>query len=336
MNDRNGTSDGGDELMPDDGPVRLGEIRREGRAMKYPRVLGLMGLVTLLVGAFVLRESAYVVDERSQAIVTQVGQYIRTDQQPGLYFKAPFYQSVTMFDRRIVVTDTAPAEYLTLDKKRIVVDPITRWRIADPYVFFVTVHDEPGARARLDDIVLSAMREEMASNNFVDIIDKQREGIEERVSRRAAERGKDFGLHVVDVRSKRADLPTEVQNSVFARMVAERGQVSKRYRSEGEEESSKIRAEADKEKTILLARAYEQSQRLRGDGDAQATAVYAAAFGQDPEFYTFLRSLEAYDKFLGSGTTLVLSADSDLLRYLSGHRQDRTGASGPSSPPAGR
>lgn len=303
---------------------------------RFPKLLSTTGLIVLVLGFFLLRESAYIVDERGQAIVTQVGQYIRTDQAPGLYFKLPFYQSLTRFDKRIVVTDTAPAEYLTLDKKRIVVDPVTRWRIADPFVFFVTVRDESGARARLDDIVLSAMREEMASHNFVDIIDRQREKIEETVSRRAAERGKDFGLHVVDVRSKRADLPTEVQNSVFARMVAERGQVSKRYRSEGEEESAKIRAEADKERTILLARAYEQSQRLHGDGDAEATTIYARAFGQDPEFYAFLRSLEAYDKFLGSGTTLVLSADSDLLRYLSGHRPDRTTPAAASNPVAGR
>jgi membrane protease subunit HflC len=336
VSDRYRGPDEADGLPPDDDLVDLSELRRERKTMKYPRIFGLTGLLVLLVGVFVLRESTYVVDEQNQAIVTQVGQYIRTDQQPGLYFKAPFYQSVTMFDRRIVVTDTPPAEYLTLDKKRIVVDPITRWRIADPYIFFVTVRDEPGARARLDDIVLSAMREEMASNNFVDIIDKQREGIEERVSKRAVERGKDFGLQVVDVRSKRADLPTEVQNSVFARMVAERGQVSKRYRSEGEEESSKIRAEADKERTILLARAYEQSQRLRGDGDAQATGVYAAAFGRDPEFYTFLRSLEAYDKFLGAGTTLVLSADSDLLRYLSAHRQQAPTGGAATAPAPGR
>jgi membrane protease subunit HflC len=321
-----------DDPDPFDDPVERTR-NRGGRTMPYPRLFGTTGVLLLLVGLFLLRESAYVVDERSQAIVTQVGQYIRTDQQPGLYFKLPFYQSVTTFDRRIVVSDTAPAEYLTLDKKRVVIDPITRWRIADPFVFFVTVRDESGARARLDDIVLSAMREEMASHNFADIIDKNRETIEEKVSQRAAERGKDFGLQVIDVRSKRADLPAEVQNSVFARMVAERGQVSKRYRSEGEEESSKIRAEADKERTILLARAYEQSQRLRGDGDAQATTVYAEAFGRDPEFYAFLRSLEAYEKFLGNGTTLVLSADSDLLRYLSGHRPETASPGASGAPP---
>src|SRR6185503_13101153 len=125
----------------------------------------------LLVAIVAVRETFYVVDETNQAIVTQVGEYIRTDQQPGLYVKAPFYHSVNYFERRILVTDTAPAEYLTLDKKRMVVDPITRWRIADPFTFFVTVRDEAGARARLDDIVLSSMRDEIANTNFVDVVD---------------------------------------------------------------------------------------------------------------------------------------------------------------------
>jgi membrane protease subunit HflC len=288
--------------------------------MRYPRFVGTVAVLLLIIGFFVVGETFYVVDERNQAIVTQVGQYIRTDQRPGLYAKVPFYRSVAYFDRRIIVNDTPPAEYLTLDKKRIVVDPITRWRIADPFTFFITVRDESGARARLDDVVLSAMREEIAQDNFVDIIDKRRETIEETVARRANELGKAFGLEVLDVRIRRADLPTEVQASVFARMVAERTQVSKRYRSEGEEESAKIRAEADKERTILLARAYEQSQKLNGDGDAQAAAVYAEAFGQDPEFFAFVRSLEAYEKFLDADTTLVLSSGSELLRYLAGAR----------------
>ncbi len=138
----------------------------------------------------------------------------------------------------------------------------------------------------------------------------------EAVATRAREKADQFGIEVVDVRIKRADLPTEVQASVFARMVAERQRIAKRYRSEGAEESAKIRAETDKERTIILAKAYERSQRLRGEGDAQATRVYGMAFGQDPEFYGFVRSLEAYDKFMGDKTTILLSPDSDLLRYL--------------------
>jgi membrane protease subunit HflC len=304
--------------------------------MPYPRIIGATAALLVLVAVVAVRETFYVVDETNQAIVTQVGQYIRTDAQPGLYAKVPFYHSVNYFDRRVLMTDTTPAEYLTLDKKRIVVDPITRWRIADPFTFFVTVRDEAGARARLDDIVLSAMRDEIANTNFVDVVDKKRETIEDAVSARALERGKDYGLEVIDVRSRRTDLPAEVQASVFARMVAERAQVSQRYRSEGAEESAKIRADADKERTILLARAYETAQKLNGEGDALAAGTYANAFGQDPEFYSLVRSLEAYEKFLNPGTTLVLSSESDLMRYLSGSKPTTNGATGSASAVGGR
>lgn len=280
------------------------------------RAAGTTVLVLLIAGFVLIQEALYIVDERNQAIVTQVGAFIRVDQNPGPYLKIPFYHSVIYFDRRIIVNDTAPTENLTLDKKRIVVDPITRWRIIDPFTFYITVRDESGARARLDDLVLSAMRDEIGKTDFVNVINRDREVIEESVTRRVAERASAFGIQIIDVRSKRADLPPEVQASVFARMVAERGQVSKRYRSEGDEESAKIRADAEKERTIILARAYEQAQRLRGDGDASAAGIYAEAFDQDPEFYAFIRSLQAYERVLGDRSMIVLSTDSDLLRYL--------------------
>ncbi len=286
-------------------------------------------IVGLLIAGFILvQEALYIVDEKNQAIVTQVGAFLRAEQRPGPYLKIPFYHSVIYFDRRIVVNDTPPAEYLTLDKKRVVVDPITRWRIIDPYTFYITVRDESGARARLDDLVLSAMRDEIAQIDFVHVIDRDREKIEESVTRRVSERAAAFGIQVIDARSKRADLPPEVQASVFARMVAERGQVSKRYRSEGDEESAKIRADADKERTIILARAYEQAQKLRGDGDAAAAGIYAEAFDQDPEFYSFVRSLQAYEHVLGDRSMMVLSTDSDLLRYLRSARPLSSGGGG--------
>ncbi len=265
-----------------------------------------------------LRSATFVVNERSQVIVTQLGEYRRTVQAPGLHLRVPILHAVHHFDRRILVNDSVPAEYLTLDKKRLVIDHVVRWRIADPHVFFITVRDEIGARARLDDIVVSELRADVANHDFTNIIGKDREPIMETVARRASDKSKGFGIDVVDVRIKRADLPEEVQSSVFGRMVAERSRIASRYRSEGEEEAAKVRAEADKERTILLARAHEASQVLRGAGDAEAAAVYAAAFGQAPEFYAFVRSLEAYEKALAGGGTVVLSADSDLLRYLTG------------------
>ncbi|MBI2938983.1 MAG: protease modulator HflC [Chloroflexi bacterium] len=273
-------------------------------------------LLIALVIAFVGLQATYVIDETNQAIITQFGQYVRDDREPGLYFKIPFAQEVAHFDKRVLVTDLSAAEYLTLDKKRVMIDNVSRWRIRDVYRFFVTVRTEPGAQTRLYDIIASELRQEVASYDFDQLIARQREPIMDRVSRRVADKVVDFGIEMIDVRIKRADLPQEVQASVFNRMVAERGRIAKRYRSEGEEEAAKIRAEADKESVILRARAYEESQRVRGRGDAEATSIYANAFGQDPEFYGFVRSLQAYEKFLADKGTMVLSTDSELFRYL--------------------
>ena len=222
-----------------------------------------------------------------------------------------------MYERRILASDAQPRDYLTLDKKRVVVDHVTRWRISDPFQFFKTALTEQRGRLLLDDIVFSELRQELASRNFADIIADHREAAMEAVAKRSAEKAKsEYGVTVVDVRVKRADLPSEVQASVFERMRAERERIAKRYRSEGEEESKKIRAQTDKEKTILLAEAYRESQKLRGEGDGAATAIYADSYGQDPEFYSFTRSLEAYEKFLPEKSTAILSEESRLFRHL--------------------
>ena len=279
-------------------------------------LVAFIGFVVLIVGL----QAFYIVQEYDQVVVTQVGRYLRTDSTPGLYVKIPFYQSVTRFDKRVLSSDSTPAEYLTLDKKRLVVDTVTRWRITDAFQFYVTVQTELGAKARLGDLVFSELRQELASRDFDQIIGAERDPIMDRVAQRVADKARGFGIEVVDVRIKRADLPQEVQASVFSRMVAERERIAKRYRSEGEEEAAKIRAAADKERTILLAEAYEQSQVLRGEGEAQATAIYANAFGRDPEFYSFIRSLEAYERMLADRGSMVLTTDSDLFRYLSSSR----------------
>jgi membrane protease subunit HflC len=260
--------------------------------------------------------SIFVVDEGELAMVTQFGEYKRSVENPGLYFKTPFVQTVDSMERRIMGSDTPPAVYLSLDKKRLVADPVSRWRIVDPLMYFKTVHDEGGAKARLDDIINSELRRELASHNFGDIIGNARDPMMQRVALATRSQTKEFGIEIVDVRIKRADLPREVQESVFARMRAERDRVAKQYRSEGEEEAAKIRADTDKEKTILLAKAYETSQKARGEGDAESTKIYADAYGKDPEFYAFTRSLDAYERAMGEQTTLVLSTGSDLFQYL--------------------
>jgi len=272
----------------------------------------------IVVALLVLSQTVFVVGERQQALITQFGKPVRTIREPGLYVKVPVVQTLSRFERRILATDVQAAEYLTLDKKRLAVDHVSRWRISDPLEFYRTVRDTRGAMARLDDIIFARLRQEIAKHNFADFIREKREGIMQVVTAGTREMAASFGIEVVDVRIKRADLPTEVQASVYARMRAERERIAKRYRAEGEERARKIRASADKEREILVAKAYEESQGMIGEGDAQAIATYARAFGQDPELYGFLRRLESYEKIFAGGTTVVLSPDSDLLRYLQG------------------
>jgi membrane protease subunit HflC len=278
-----------------------------------------IGILVVFAALWVLiPQVLFTVDEREQAIITQFGAYIRTITEPGLHVKAPFVQTVHRFDKRVLATDAAPAEYLTLDKKRLVVDYVARWQIKDPLAFFISVATLDGARARIEDIVFSELRQAISGQDFAPVTSEHREPTMDAVANAARARTAAFGIELIDVRIKRADLPREVQQSVFARMVAERGRIAKRYRSEGEEEAAKLRAETDKQREIILAQAYERSQRLQGEGDAAATAVYAGAYEQNPRFYAFVRTLEAYDDILTPETLLVLPGDAAMFRLLSG------------------
>jgi len=269
-----------------------------------------------LVVAFALAQTAFTIGEREQGLIIQLGNPKRILQEPGLYFKLPVMQNLVRFDKRVLTTDAQTAEYLTLDKKRVLVDHVSRWRIQEPLEFYRSVRDEERAMARLDDLISARLRQETAKHNFLDFVREKREEIMQVVTKDTKETAKSFGIEVLDVRIKGLDLPKEVQASVFARMRAERERIAKRYRAEGEERAREIRAGADREREIILATAYETSQKLSGEGDAQAVAIYAQAFGQDPEFYAFTRRLQTYEKVLSTGTTLVLSPDSELLRYL--------------------
>jgi membrane protease subunit HflC len=280
-------------------------------------------IIVLGVLAIALGNATYVVPQWQQAIVVQLGQPVRTVRDPGLYWKLPFVQTVTFFDRRVLAADAGNAEYITLDKKRLLIDHISRWEIVDPLQFYRTVRDERGAMARLDDIITARLRQEVAKENFKEIIREKRDAIMDTVTAEARTLATPFGLRVIDVRVKRADLPPEVQASVFARMQAERQRIALRYRAEGEEKGREIRAQADKEREIILAKAYQESQSLRGAGDAQAIAVTGQAFGRDPSFYGFVRRLETYERVFSPETTIVLRPDSDLLRYLDSPRERR-------------
>jgi len=224
------------------------------------RVLLIFMVLLILSGA------TYVVSEWQQAIVTRFGQPIRTVREPGLYWKLPIIHTVTYFDKRVLATEPGTAgEYLTLDKKRLAIDHISRWEIVDPLQFYRTVRDERGAMARLNDIITARLRQEVGKVDFKAIIREKRDEIMGTVTGATRELAAPFGIRVVDVRVKRADLPPEVQASVFARMQAERHRIALKYRAEGDEKAREIRAEADKAREIIIAKAYGESQRLRGE-----------------------------------------------------------------------
>ena len=279
--------------------------------MKKTIVIGL--LIILLIAAF---QSPYIVGEWQQGLVFQFGDPVRVVRDPGLYFKVPFIHNLVLLEKRVLGTLPQSAEYLTLDKKRLLVDHVSRWQITDPLLYYRTVRTEATAMARLDQVIAGRLREEIARHNFIDIVRAKRESIVETVTLGTLDTAKSFGITLLDVRIQRIDLPNEVQASVFSRMKAERERIAKRYRAEGEEEAREIRAEAEKEREIILATAYSESQVLRGEGDAQAALVTALAFGQDLEFYGLVRRLQVYEAILGEGSTIMLPPDSDLLRYL--------------------
>ena len=281
-------------------------------------------IVLVIAALIVIPQTVFTIDEREQVIILQLGEYIRTIKEPGLNFKTPFIQTIIRMERRVLVSDAPPTEFITLDKERLLVDSYSRWRIVDPHLFYKAVRNEHGARLRLNSVVISRLREELARHNLWDIIAVERKPIMDTVGRHTDEVARrDFGIEVIDVRMKRIDLPRGVEAAVFARMRAERDRMALESRAEGAQEAKKLTADADREVVVLLAQAEKKSSILRGEGDAEAMRIYAAAFEQDPEFFAFVRSLEAYEKFLGRGATLVLRADSELFRFLeSPHPQE--------------
>jgi modulator of FtsH protease HflC len=276
-----------------------------------------------IVAAILISQSIFVVQETQQAIILQFGDPVATIREPGLAFKRPFVQNVITFDKRVLSSDASPQEYLTADKKRLVVDHVTRWRISDPLAFFKAVRTEAGARARLDDIIFSELRRELATVEFMDVISNQREAIEERVAASAVGKAAEFGILVLDVRTKRADLPREVEQSVFDRMRAERQRESSLLRAEGEELGNIIRAQADRNSAVIVAEGEQQAQRLRGEGEAEAIGIYAGALAQDPEFYAFTRRLQAYDTILKAGDRMIIPSDAEFFRFLLNNSAER-------------
>ncbi len=275
-------------------------------------------IVLAVVVVLFLWFSLYTIDETEQAIILEFGKPMgETVSSAGLHFKLP-WRSVIKFENRILEYDVEPQAIITKDKKKLEVDNYARWRIADPLLFYRSVRTLNGALSRIDPIVYSELRVELGKHVLSEIVDKRRVKIMETVSDKTEEKLAEYGIDIIDVRIKRADLSKENERAVFDRMRAERQRKAKQYRSEGEEEALMIRALTDKEKTIILANAYKESQILKGEGDAKAVEIYADAFKSDPKFYEFIRTLEAYEKVVDKKSTLILSTDSDLFDMLKG------------------
>ena len=281
-------------------------------------IMIIVTVVIVIATIAIVSGSLYVVDEKDQGIVLQFGRFVKTVQEPGLHFKLPFIQTIIYYDDRILEYDSAPTEILTKDKKNLLIDNFARWRIEDPRKFYETVKSELSAQARLDDIIYSMLRVELGRYTLEEIISSHRDEIMKAVTDKSSNKATDYGILIKDVRIKRADLPPENARSIYDRMKAERKKQANMYRSEGEEEALKIRADTDREKKVILSKAYEKSQILKGEGDAEAIKIYAQALGKDVEFYTFIRSLEAYKKTMDGKTTLVISPDTEFFRYLKG------------------
>ena len=274
-------------------------------------------LITLLVlSAIVLPQVLVVVDETELAIVTRLGDPQRSIRRAGLYLKAPLVDSVTKFEKRLLIFDAPAESLLTSDKKRLVIDVYARGRIIDPLLFFQTVRNVTQARSRVIDIVASELRREIASDEQVEIIKTKREQIENDVRDAVRPLIAELGIDVVDVRIKRADFPQAIAGSVYERMKAERKRIADRERAQGAEADLQKRAEVDREAIEIRSEAQKQADIIRGEAEAESIAIYAAALEQDPEFYRFLRSLDAYAEFLGDNATVVLPAGSDLFDFL--------------------
>jgi len=281
-------------------------------------------IAAVIVAALLLaRTSLFVVDETQIAIVTQFGDPLRVIEDAGPHWKLPQpVQAVRFFDKRLLIYDPKPTEFLTNDKKNIVADAFVAWRIDDPKRFLETVNDRAGAEVRMADIVASELGAALGRYPLHALVSTDPEqmeiaGIMNRVTAECREiAGTSFGIDISEVRMKRVAFPEQNKQSVFDRMRAERSRIAMRYRSEGEEEAIRIRADADKQRQEILAEAYREAETIKGGADAEAARIYAEAFSADPEFYGFMRKLESYGKFLDEKTTIILSSDSELLDLL--------------------
>jgi membrane protease subunit HflC len=284
----------------------------------FPIIAGLFILIGLL------SSTIFVVDQRQYAAVFAFGELKRVVEEPGLQFKLPPpFQSVQFFERRILTIDTPDAErFITAEKKNLLVDSFVKWRIVEPRKFFISFRgDERMAQDRLNQLVKSALNEEFTKRTVRELISEQREQVMQNIRKKVTEEAADIGIEIVDVRLKRIDLLAEISESVFRRMEAERKRVANELRSTGSAESEKIRADAERQRDIILSKAYRDAQKIKGQGDARATALYGEAFNRDPQFAQFYRSLEAYrSSFKTKQDLMVMDPSSEFLKFMKSSR----------------
>lgn len=284
--------------------------------MRKNPVFLVIGLVVVLV---VLSLSMFTVDQRQNAIVFQLGQVVSVKKTPGLYFKVPLIQNVRFFDTRIQTMDAAdPERFITSEKKNVLVDSFIKWRVFDVTQYYVSVGgDEALAQIRLNQTVNDGLRAEFGKRTIHEVVSGQRDEIMNLIRTKADSDARKIGVQVVDVRIKRVDLPETVSVDVFRRMEAERKRVANELRATGAAEAEKIKADADKQKEIIVAQAYRDAQRMKGEGDAKAAAEYAAAYGKNPEFYAFYRSMQAYrESFKNKSDVMVVDPSADFFKYM--------------------
>jgi modulator of FtsH protease HflC len=288
-------------------------------------------VVALVVAGIVATSALFVVDQTEQALVLQFGQPRRVIREPGLWMKRPFLEDVRRYDNRLLDFEPPPEEVIVSDQKRLVVDTYTRYRITDPLLFYQTANSEVAVRARLSAMVNGSLRRVLGNVTLSALLSHQRSSIMKQIRDEVRDQGKGFGIDVVDVRIRRADLPEENSQAIYARMVSERQQQAAQFRGEGAEAAQTVRANADRERTVIIAEAQRDAQKVRGDGDAQSIRIYADAFGQDKEFFAFYRSMQAYrDALTGHGTSFVLTPDTGFFRFF----ENPGGTVGKETPPA--
>jgi membrane protease subunit HflC len=281
------------------------------------RRLLLIIAVGLVVLGIVATNALFIVDQTEEALVLQFGQPRRVIRDPGLWVKRPFLENVKAYDNRLLDFEPPPEEVIVSDQKRLVVDTYTRYRITDPLLFYQTVNSEIAVRARLSAMVNGSLRRVLGNVTLSALLSHERSAIMQQIRDEVRDQGKGFGIDIVDVRIRRADLPEENSQAIYARMVSERQQQAAQYRGEGAEAAQTVRANADRERTVILAEAQRDAQRVRGDGDAESIRIYADAFGQDKEFFAFYRSMQAYrDALNGRSTSFVLTPDSGFFRFF--------------------